>query len=411
MKNSNLENKGQDYQPCYDSGRSKEYGRDQNVGLEVGSGQPLGHRNTDTVNYSFDDSVIRIWGPALTKDNCGSFVREAFAYIAGRKLTQLTIDISDLNDIDSAGCTAINYIRRQLENRSDRVVISGAPEVVEQKLRLFAISQDKQPQPIEKPGFMHRTGNRMFELVTTHIRSYISVSSELFYWSMADLFNKKHRRKGSVVNQAVLIGVNAVPIVGVMAFIIGLVLALQSASQLRNFGANIFIVDLTVIAMMAEMGPLITAIMVAGRSGSAIAAEIATMKVTNELDALQTMGFNPIRFAVVPKIYGSLITMPFLTTIANVCGIIGGVVAAYLYLDISPEVFFNRMHGAIYQKDILTGIIKSLVFGCIVVTTGAYFGFQVDKGAEGVGRSTTGSVVTAIALVIVADLILGLTFY
>jgi phospholipid/cholesterol/gamma-HCH transport system permease protein len=103
--------------------------------------------------------------------------------------------------------------------------------------------------------------------------------------------------------------------------------------------------------------------------------------------------------------------MPFLTTIANVCGIIGGVVAAYLYLDISPEVFFNRMHGAIYQKDILTGIIKSLVFGCIVVTTGAYFGFQVDKGAEGVGRSTTGSVVTAIALVIVADLILGLTFY
>lgn len=162
---------------------------------------------------------------------------------------------------------------------------------------------------------------------------------------------------------------------------------------------------------MGEMGPLITAILVAGRSGSSIAAEIATMKVTSELDALQTMGLNPLRFIVLPKLYGSIFTLPFLTILANVSGILGGALAAYIYLDISPATFFSRMGESLYNKDIITGMVKSIVFANIIVLTGSFYGFHVDKGAEGVGRVTTQSVVVAISLVIVADMILGLLFY
>jgi phospholipid/cholesterol/gamma-HCH transport system permease protein len=163
--------------------------------------------------------------------------------------------------------------------------------------------------------------------------------------------------------------------------------------------------------MIREMGPLITAILVAGRSGSAIAAEIATMKVTSELDALTTMALNPIRFVIVPKMYGAVVTMPFLTILANVMGIFGGMIVAYYYLDLAPEVFYNRMADSLYIKDIMTGFIKSLVFAILIVLTGSYYGFNVEEGAEGVGKVTTLAVVVSISLVIVADSILGLIFY
>jgi phospholipid/cholesterol/gamma-HCH transport system permease protein len=200
-------------------------------------------------------------------------------------------------------------------------------------------------------------------------------------------------------------------IVATMSFIIGLVLALQSAAQLRSFGANIYIVDLTVIAMMSEMGPLITAIMVAGRSGSSIAAEIATMKVTSETDALRTMGLNPIRFVVVPKMHGGIATMPFLTIIADAAGIAGGLLIAVTTLDISPLVFFHRMQESLLVRDIIYGMLKSVVFAYIIVITGSFYGFMVKRGAAEVGRVTTTAVVVAISLVIIADSIMGLLFY
>jgi phospholipid/cholesterol/gamma-HCH transport system permease protein len=165
------------------------------------------------------------------------------------------------------------------------------------------------------------------------------------------------------------------------------------------------------MAMMSQMGPLITAILVAGRSGSAIAAEIATMKVTSELDALQTMGLDPVRFVVVPKFYAALLTLPFLVIISSLAGIVGGAVAGYVYLDITAEVFINRMINVMSNKYLITGFIKSQVYASLVVLTGSYFGFMVDRGAEGVGKATTAAVVVTISLVIIADSIMGLLFY
>jgi phospholipid/cholesterol/gamma-HCH transport system permease protein len=225
------------------------------------------------------------------------------------------------------------------------------------------------------------------------------------------LFRPKARRKGEVVNQAVLIGVNASLIVIFLSFVIGYVIGLQSSGQLQSFGANIFIVDLVVYSIMGQMGPLITAILVAGRSASAIAAEIATMKVTAELDALKTMGLNPNRFVVVPKLYACMLTMPFLIVLANVAGITGGGLAAWQYLDITPEIFTGRMANIMLSKDLYTALVKSQVYAAIIVLTGSFYGFLVERGAEGVGKVTTVAVVVAITLVIIADSILGVIFY
>jgi len=359
---------------------------------------------------NLEGNVVRITHK-LTVDNTPDFLYHADLLFRDNKSSNISIDLSKVEEIDSAGALAIHSLPKMAKKYGISLNIRGATQDIQSKLDLFKPVTSKTTKPSREGSFLLKIGEIASHILVEYVTTFFYMVSDILFWSVKDLFHSKQRRKGEFINQALSIGVNAVPIVMSMTFIIGLVLALQSSSQLRNFGANIYIVDLTVIAMMAEMGPLITAILVAGRSGSSIAAEIATMKVTSEIDALKTMGLNPIRFVVVPKIYGSLITLPFLTVLASVAGIGGGALAAYLYLDISPEIFYNRMPEALYQKDIITSLIKSIVFALIIVVTGTFFGFKVEEGAEGVGKSTTSSVVAAITLVIIADSILGLIFY
>lgn len=363
-----------------------------------------------SLRYEPQNGVLYLQGK-LTREQAGEVLHWEARLESKRLPAVLCLDYSGVSELDSAGSTAVHLLRRRLKERGLQLEERGLTPEWEERLNLFSPAEPQAAAAAKKESLPYRLGSWLQDFWTKHARGFLLLMADMLFWGLRDLFKRGQRRKGEVVNQAVGIGVNAVPIVMVLAFIIGLVLALQSAAQLRNFGANIFIVDLIVIAMMAEMGPLITAIVVAGRSGSSIAAEIATMKVTNETDALQTMGINPLRFVVVPKLYGALLTLPFLTVLANVAGIAGGATAAYAYLDIGPEVFFNRMPEVLYQKDIVTGLVKSLAFATLVVLTGTWFGFQVDKGAEGVGKAATRSVVASIALVIVADLVLGLLFY
>jgi phospholipid/cholesterol/gamma-HCH transport system permease protein len=206
-------------------------------------------------------------------------------------------------------------------------------------------------------------------------------------------------------------GSQALGVVGLMAFLIGGVMALQGAAQLRQFGANIFIADLVGVSLTRELGPLITAIMVAGRSGSAVAAEIGTMVITEEVDALKTMGLNPTRFLIVPKAMAISVVQPLLTMYADIIAVFGGFLVAVFYLGIGPEAFWNRLHEALYLKDIITGLVKSFVFANIIVSIGALCGLRTGGGADAVGRSTTMSVVAGIFTVIVADAAFSLLFY
>lgn len=323
----------------------------------------------------------------------------------------LLIRLDKLEDANSAGISSLNYLKDKLIEKGIEVRIEGESKSIRHKLELFTSTDTPEIRTTVKYGFFERIGSTVSHVFKQYISTYLELAADITFWSFTDLFGKRSHRKGEVVQQAVQMGVNAAFIVGTMSFIIGLVLALQSAAQLRTFGANIYIVDLTVIAMMSEMGPLITAILVAGRSGSSIAAEIATMNVTSETDALKTMGLRPVRFVVVPKMHGGLLTMPFLTILADVTGILGGLVIAASYLDISPLVFLHRMEQSLLLKDIVFGVVKSLVFIYLIVITGSYFGFRAEKGASGVGKVTTSAVVVSISLVILADSVMGLLFY
>lgn len=236
------------------------------------------------------------------------------------------------------------------------------------------------------------------------------MASEIFYWSIIALFDRRGQRKGAFYQQGNQLGYEALPIVALLSFIIGFILALQSAVQLRLFGANVFIADLLAVTLVREMSPMITAIIVAGRSGSSIASELATMKVTEELDALKMMALNPIRYVVVPKFHAMTIMMPILVAFSILVGEMGGAIIALGYLDLSGSTFISRTIDVISAKDLFVSFAKSTVFAWLIVIIGAHYGFQVRGGAEGVGKATTASVVVSIFAVIIADAVFSLMY-
>lgn len=370
----------------------------------------LGKSDQTGFDYEIRDNILLLH-KSLTLPHVNSFVKQILKKFQKDHGTTVILDLNGLESIDSAGVTSFYYLEEKLSEFNVQLTFRGGSDSIRKKMEIFKLEKSTHEKKSDKPPFLARIGEDVHFFFFEYVMAFVILAANVTYWSITDIFISKTHRKGEFYNQAVLIGVNAVYIVGILSFIIGLVLALQSAEQLRNFGANIFIVDLTVIAMMREMGPLITAILVAGRSGSSIAAEIATMKVTSELDALKTMAMNPIRFVVVPKMHASIVTFPFLTIVADVMGILGGMLIANFYLDISPMVFINRMGESLYNRDILIGILKSFIFAGLIVLTGSFFGLRVTEGAEGVGKVTTLAVVVAISLVIIADSILGLLFY
>ncbi len=357
-----------------------------------------------------DGNTLHVSGK-LSFDEAAGFVRWTLKTVRPLRPERLILELSGLEYIDSAGVMALAYLQNKLGKKKIKTELTGGSESINEKTKLFSPGQRAERPRSYRPGAFEYAGYRLHLFFSSYLMGFLILAANISYWGLVDLFNKRSRRKGEFVNQAVLIGANAALIVVFLSFVIGYVIALHSAGQLRVFGANIFVVDLVVISYMSQMGPLITAILVAGRSGSSIAAEIATMQVTSELDALKTMGLNPNRFVVVPKLYACMLTMPFLIVLANVSGITGGAMAAWVYLDISPGIFINRMEHVLQAKDLYTGLVKSQVFAGLIVLTGSFYGFRVEKGAEGVGKVTTTAVVVAITLVILADSILGVIFY
>lgn len=362
------------------------------------------------VEFTIEGHLLYL-GNSLLIGNSEVFLRTLTEKLKNFHHELLEVDLEKLNEIDSIGVATLNYLKKSLAERNITVRYVGGSDLVKKKLDTFSWDESIQKVQVPKATFFTSTGEMFHSFLQDYVRQFIMLMANVMYWTFTDIFRQKVQRRGEFYNQAVLIGVNAVWIVLAMSFIIGFVLALQSSSQLKIFGANIYIVDLIVIAMMSEMGPLITAILIAGRSGSSIAAEIATMQVTSETDALKTMGIHPIRFVIIPKMHGSLVTMPFLTILADIAGILGGMIVAYFYLDITPQMFLNRMGEIMKNKDILTGTVKSLVYASIIVLTGSFYGLKVKQGAEGVGKVTTSAVVVSISLVFIADSLLGLVFY
>ena len=317
--------------------------------------------------------------------------------------TTLILDFSSSTRVDSAGLCFIRLLHTMYQDAGGKLILRNTSAELLSMLQSWA--------PPEQSTNVKKSENALVRAGDAAIKSKetattaLSVLTEMLYWGTVGLFKKRDIRKGAVGEQMFQLGYKAFGIVGLLSFLIGIVLALQTAMQLRTFGAGVFLAPLIGIMMVRELGPLLTAIILAGRTGSATTAEIATMVVGEELDALQTMGINPIQFVVVPKFWAITITMPLLSIMATAAGIMGGYFVAIMYLDLSSSLFWGELGKSLHLKDLSAGFIKSVVFSWLIIWIGSFYGFRVRGGAEAVGKETTASVVTGIFVIIIADAI------
>jgi len=244
-----------------------------------------------------------------------------------------------------------------------------------------------------------------------YLGALASLGARAAYFAFVAPFTGKPVRLQRAVSQAMQVGVRALPILSLITFFIGLILALQSAYELRKFGALNFVASAVAISMTRELGPLITAIVVIGRSGSAFAAEIGTMKVTEEIDALETMAIDPIHFLVTPKFLAMTVMLPCLTIWANSMGILGGALFGVAQADFTWARYIQASLDALFLRDIVTGLIKSVMFGVTITAVGCHEGLSTGAGAEQVGQATTRAVVVSIFLVIFVDVIFTALFF
>jgi phospholipid/cholesterol/gamma-HCH transport system permease protein len=244
--------------------------------------------------------------------------------------------------------------------------------------------------------------------------AYVGGLTQLLGRALVQTFTSPLKRSRSLeraCHQAMVVGVAAVPVISFITFFIGIIMALQAAYELRRFGALQLIANTVAISITRELGPLVTAIVVIGRSGSAFAAEIGAMKVTEELDALETMALNPVGFLVTPKLFAMILMMPCLTIWADLMGVVGGSVFGMIGAGYSLGSYLAATRDALFMRDIVTGLVKSMVFGLVITGVGCLEGFSTGAGSEQVGRSTTSAVVTSIFLVVLVDLIFTAIFY
>jgi phospholipid/cholesterol/gamma-HCH transport system permease protein len=320
-----------------------------------------------------------------------------------------TIDLSGVTRIDSAGVAFLESILDSIKIYAKAVFLQGVPDTIKPILETFSSKDIKLVEPPAKIGVFEKIGDSILSKLQAFHQALI-MAADIFFWSFVGLFNRKGQRKGAFTQQGVNLGVEALPVVGLLSLIIGFILSLQSAAQLRNFGANVFIADLLSISLVREMGPMMTAIIVAGRSGSSIASEIASMQVSEEIDALRMMAINPIRYVVVPKFHAITIVMPILVAFSILIGMLGGLIIAVGYLGLSIQTFVSRSIDILVLKDIVISLTKSTFFAWVIVIIGSYYGFAVKGGAEGVGKATTDSVVSSIFAVIFFDAVFSLLY-
>lgn len=239
---------------------------------------------------------------------------------------------------------------------------------------------------------------------------YIGGVFHLLVSTMFQTFVPPFRRK-EFFSQMYKVGVLSLPIVFLVAFFTGMVLALQSAYQLTKMNAQIYISGLVALSMVRELGPVLTALVIAGRVGASITAELGTMKVTEQIDALETLAANPVKYLVVPRFLALCIMLPILTIYADFLGIIGGYLIGVHKLLIGPTIYLQMTYDSLVFKDLFTGLFKSLIFAVIICIVSCYEGFRAEGGAEGVGKATTLSVVTSFILIIAADCLFTAVFY
>ncbi|MCB2188245.1 MAG: ABC transporter permease [Deltaproteobacteria bacterium] len=349
----------------------------------------------------------------LSVESAGRLPEAAAKLLAGRHPASLVLDLSQVAYVDSAGALALTLTQERAAQDGLTCQFQGVSSQAAQMLALvnpadLAVPPLRPAQVSE--NLFEGLGGAFLEL-WAQSRVFMVFVGELTL-AFGRLFMQPGKmRWGEVSAYMEQVGVQGLGIVALVSFLLGLIMAFMSSLQLKSFGADIYVATLVSVAMVRELGPIMTAILVAGRSGSSFAAEIGTMKVNEEVDALTVMGFDTTLFLVMPKILAAVITVPILTLFADLVAILGGLTVGVVGLDLTPYAYMNQTMKSLSASDITTTIWKAAVFALIIAGIGCQRGLTVSKGAAGVGRATTSAVVAALFMIIVADSFFAILLY
>lgn len=317
----------------------------------------------------------------------------------------LTVDMEKVNYLDDFGVLLLSELKRISSEGAGDYRLKNLGKEAKEILFLHhfpSMVKGLSQHPKQNEGAMVRLGNSVIRELANAKDMIFFIGSVIF-----SFFSIARRPRGLRLDDTLSFmhktGVAALPIVGLISFLLGLIMAFMSSVQLQQFGANIYVASLVGLAMTRELGPIMTSIIVAGRSGSAFAAEIGTMKVSEEVDALFTMGFDPVVFLVAPRMIASVIVVPLLTLFSNIFAMAGGLVVGVSMLDLTASAYINQTVDTLTLFDIYWGVFKSGVFAIIISFIGCLRGFQVIGGPSSVGQATTSAVVSSIFMIIVID--------
>jgi phospholipid/cholesterol/gamma-HCH transport system permease protein len=351
-----------------------------------------------------EEATIRLAG-RLSLDDLEPLMADLQAIPGRLKPRRLSVDLAGVEYLDSAGALALiklENLAKSLTIPFELLNVSGTNHGL---LGLIDRESLRRP-PLRPESVRPAVVENLGELARRQYRDFHEIMSFVGQLVVAIAYSLTHPRSvrwEDVKFYMKRAGADGLPIVALISLLLGLIMAFMSSLQLKQFGANIYVANLVTLAMVRELGPIMTAILVAGRSGSAYAAEIGTMVVNDEVNALVTMGFDPIRFLAVPKVLATMVVVPILTVYADLFAILGGLIVGITGLDLTAFTYIQQTRSSIRIFDFATSLVKAVVFAMLISGIGCQRGFQVKEGAEGVGTSTTSAVVSAIFLIILAD--------
>jgi phospholipid/cholesterol/gamma-HCH transport system permease protein len=332
--------------------------------------------------------------------------------LRGAELEKVEVDASGLRVCDGAGLALLRYLNMGRMTPGASVSVRGLESRLEQIFRAFT-KEDYEAfhpvTPVKSHPLPEEVGSALRQ-VLSDLREQVEFLGSVTGNLLPTLLKRKGMRWPEVRRVFESAGANAVPIVSLVSILVGMIIAFEAAQPLAQFGAQIFVVNMIGLVMVRELGPLLASVLLAGRSGSAFAAEIGTMKVNEELDALQSLGLDPIRFLVIQRISAAILLTPLLTFYASFLGVVGGILVA-LGLGFPLTLIFHQLTSAVHLSDIALGAAKGVLFGTIVSTVGCLRGLQTRQGPSAVGVSTTRAVVSSLVLIVIADAVFSILFF
>lgn len=356
--------------------------------------------------------VLFLQGRIALGDSEGLFARMQDAVTAGNPAS-VRIDLSGVSYMDGAGVMTVLRLEDSIRIKGLPFTLVSVPEEIRGVMGLIdreGLTRPPHRAESRPVGLLEGFGSASVR-ISKDLVAMLAFLGELVAAVVHLLRHPREVRWENVFFYMRRVGAEGLPIVGLISALIGLIIAFMSSLQLKQFGANVYVASLVAVAIVRELGPIMTAILVAGRSASAFAAEIGTMRVNDEVDALVTMGFDPIRFLAVPKLIATVIVLPLLTLYADLFGILGGMIVGVAGLDLTVYTYLQASRRSVTVFFLTSSLVKAAVFACIIAWIGCQRGFQVRGGVEEVGAATTSAVVTAILLIVVVDSVFAVVLH